>query len=299
MQIFYGLNNNKIDITNYCYTHLFHNDYIVIVNSDIRRAQYFGDPLPYIVKKIYINHKGVETEYDNTETIYINAKTYEITVDKYLKGKPELEEIHQNIEFRHGSLNDEYNEQLMVLNNLKGNEKILEIGGNIGRVSMVVSKLLQDDSHYVILESDEKSATQLMDNKILNNCNFNVLPFALSKRKLIQRGWTTVASDKVYPGYTQVNTITLEKLNDTFNIEFDTLILDCEGAFYYILMDYPEILKNIKLIIVENDYTDIEHYKYVENVLRKNGFHETFAELGGYGYEPCYTHFYQVWKHFG
>lgn len=296
MQIFYGLNNNKIDITNYCYTHLFHNDYIVIVNSDIRRAQYFGDPLPYIVKKIYINHKGVETEYDNTETIYINAKTYEITVDKYLRGKTELEEIHKNIEFRHGSLNDEYNEQLMVLNNLKGNEKILEIGGNIGRVSMIVSKLLQDDSHYVILESDEKSATQLMDNKILNNCNFNVLPFALSKRKLIQRGWTSVASDVVYPCYKQVNTITLEKLNELFNIEFDTLILDCEGAFYYILMDYPEILKNIKLIITENDYTNIEHYNHVQNELRKNGFLETFAELGGYGYEPCHTYFYQVWK---
>ena len=31
--------------------------------------------------------------------------------------------------------------------------------------------------------------------------------------------------------------------------KFDTLILDCEGAFYNILKDMPEILDNINLII--------------------------------------------------
>ena len=43
------------------------------------------------------------------------------------------------------------------------------------------------------------------------------------------------------------------ELKNKYNINFDTLVLDCEGAFYYILMDMPEILENIKLIINEID----------------------------------------------
>jgi hypothetical protein len=85
--------------------------------------------------------------------------------------------------------------------------------------------------------------------------NFFVENSALSKRPLIQKDWDTIVSDVVLEGYKKVNTITLEELHYKYKIEFDTLILDCEGAFYYILLDMPEILNNIKLIIVENDYT--------------------------------------------
>jgi hypothetical protein len=41
------------------------------------------------------------------------------------------------------------------------------------------------------------------------------------------------------PGYTNIYKITLEELNRKYNIMFDTLVLDCEGAFYYLLMEMP------------------------------------------------------------
>jgi hypothetical protein len=66
-------------------------------------------------------------------------------------------------------------------------------------------------------------------------------------------------------GFSWVSTITLEQLKSKYNIEFDTLVLDCEGAFYYILMDMPEILNNINLIIMENDYWDISKKNYIDN----------------------------------
>jgi FkbM family methyltransferase len=100
-------------------------------------------------------------------------------------------------------------------------------------------------------------ANQLTENRDLNNFNFHIENSALSNRKLIQRGWDTMPSDTLLEGYSWVNTISLDNLKTKYNIEFDTLMLDCEGAFYYILMDMPEILNNIKLIIMENDYIDI------------------------------------------
>ena len=95
-------------------------------------------------------------------------------------------------------------------------------------------------------------------------------------------------------GYKNVNTITYDELYSKYTIKFDTLVLDCEGAFYYILMDMPEILDNIKLIIMENDYWDISKKQYIDKILNENNFYVDYVESGGWG--PCYDNFFEVWK---
>ena len=171
---------------------------------------------------------------------------------------------------------------------------MLEIGGNIGRNSLIIASILESNNNFVTLESDINIANQLTENRDLNNFKFHIESSALSNRKLIQSGWNTIPSDTLQTGYTWVNTISLNELNTKYNIEFDTLILDCEGAFYYILMDMPEILDNINLIIMENDYYDISHKKYVDEILKKNNFYVDYIEEGGWG--PCYNNFFEVWK---
>jgi hypothetical protein len=79
-----------------------------------------------------------------------------------------------------------------------------------------------------------------------------------------------------------------------YNINFDTLIIDCEGAFYYILNDFPEILNNIKLIIMENDYDDISKKEFIDSALKGHNFKLEYFETGGKG--PCFSHFFEVWK---
>ena len=56
----------------------------------------------------------------------------------------------------------------------------------------------------------------------------------------------------------------------------------------------PDILDNIKLIIMENDYNDIEHKKYIDNILLSKNFIVDYSEAGGWG--PCYNNFFEVWK---
>lgn len=95
-------------------------------------------------------------------------------------------------------------------------------------------------------------------------------------------------------GYKPVNTIVLEELYSKYNIIFDTLVLDCEGAFYYILMDMPKILDNINLIIMENDYDESYKKSYIDEILKKNNFYRDYVESGGWG--CCHGNFYEVWK---
>jgi FkbM family methyltransferase len=294
MKIYYGIKDDSIDVTNICFEKLNNNNIITIPCGDTNRSEYFTDPLFGINKNIIIENDGIQTEYNEFTQVKINILNNTVIVINENDINNKLINIHSKLKINYGSLNDELPEQKMVVKYLTGNEKVLEIGGNIGRNSLVISSILEDNSNLVILECDENIAKELTENRDLNNFNFHVECSALSNRKLIQMGWDTVPSDILKDGYKWVNTITLENLKTKYNVEFDTLVLDCEGAFYYILMDMPEILNNINLIIMENDYHDIFHKNYVDEILKNNNFYIDYVESGGWG--VCYNNFFEVWK---
>jgi len=292
MIIYYGVNNLiKIDVTDICMKKMKIGDTIFIPNNDHNRVLYFTDPLYGVHKFIIIENDGNIIEYDENYSLEINIITCEI-ISTNINQK--LNMIHNSLILNHGNFYDELPEQKMAVNFLKGHEKVLEIGGNIGRNSLIISKLLNDSKNLVTLESDIDIGKQLEENKKINNLNFNIECSALSNRKLIQKGWETIPSDELLPGFNWVNTITLKQLKNKYDINFDTLVIDCEGAFYYILMDMPEILNNIQLIIMENDYHDINHKHYVDEILKNNNFIKCYVEAGGWG--PCYNNFFEAWK---
>ena len=203
-------------------------------------------------------------------------------------------QIQSALRLNYGSFFEELPEQRMSVRYLTGKERVLEIGGNIGRNSLIIACLLNRQENLVTLESNLEIAAQLKENRDANQLHFHVETSALSKRRLIQKGWDTLPSDTLQEGFSWVNTMTLDEIQTKYQIVFDTLVLDCEGAFYYILMDMPEILANINLIIMENDYTDITRKQYVDEVLTQNGFNRDYAEGGGWG--PCSDYFFEVWK---
>lgn len=301
MRIYYGIENYLLDVSMICLEKLTNSNIITIPDGDLTRARYFTDPLCGVVKKIIIESNGVVTEYDEFTQIKINILTNEITVTKLnveneddIKVNNKIKNIHSKLKIKYGNFHQELPEQKMVVRYLTGNEKVLEIGGNIGRNSLVIASILENGNNLVSLECDANISNQLIENRNLNGLNFHVESSALSNRQLIQKGWDTIPSDTLVDGYQWVNTITFENLKTKYNIEFDTLVLDCEGAFYYILLDMPEILNNINLIVMENDYLDISKKNYVDEILTQNNFVVDYAERGGWG--PCYNNFFEVWK---
>jgi len=205
-----------------------------------------------------------------------------------------MNNIHIKLKLNYGSLKEELPEQKMVARYLTGNEKVLEIGANIGRNTLVIASILKNDKNLVALESSQDISRQLIENRNLNKFNFYIENSALSKRTLIQKEWDTIPSDFLLESYNWVKTITLEELNYKYNIQFDTLVLDCEGAFYYILLDMPELLNNIKLIIMENDYHNINHKIFIDQILINNKFYRDYVEVGGWG--DCKDNFLEGWK---
>ena len=291
MKIYYGTYDKAFDITDMCRLLLKEENVITIPRGEYERAKLFGDPNPGVLKKIIVKHNGKASEYDETITVTItmsgNVDEDEDVIETQLR------KLHSNLKMKYGNFYNELPEQKMAVRYLTGNEKVLELGANIGRNSLIIGSIVNQD-HFVTLECDELTVNQLTENRDLNNMKFNIEHAALSNRTLIQKGWDTIPSDVLQEGYQWVNTIALDALKRKYNIDFDTLVLDCEGAFYYILMDMPDILNDIKLIIMENDYNDITHKNYIDAVLKQNGFYVEYSEGGGWG--PCTDRFFEVWK---
>lgn len=308
-KIYYGTFENKLDVTEICELKLSKKGVICIPDTDHKRAGIFTDPVFGTLKSIFVSEitsEGVKNYvYNHGQTVYIDTnegKLYtDITAPSHIAElfpsfNLKLYSIQNKLQLDHGSFDSEVPEQLMAVRYITGNEKVLEIGGNIGRNSLIIGHILNSvgNSDMVSLESDPAIAEQLRHNRDINGLKFHVEPSALSLRKLIQKGWDTLESDVVLPGYKEVDTINLEQLNQKYNIKFDTLVLDCEGAFYYILLDMPEILNGVNLIIMENDYWDINKKNLVDRILKNKGFYVDYTEGGGWG--PCQGNFFEVWK---
>jgi FkbM family methyltransferase len=309
IKICYGTKENNIDITKSVIERmLLNNTNIIVIPRGNDRVLYFGDPLPGSSKSIFIyDPSNIVGEYNDSFEVYIHTNFNINLFTIYSNNVPDsitsnfidpdikIENIHSKLKLNYGSFKDELPEQKMATRFITGKEKILEIGGNIGRNSLVMAHLLGENNHQlVVLESDPGIAQQLKHNRDINGFIFHIENSALSKKRLLQKGWETIQSDIDIPQYKEIKIINFEDLKSKYQIDFDTLVLDCEGAFYYILMDIPEILDNIKLIIMENDYNDFSHKKYVDDVLKNKGFRVCYSETGGWG--PCFQFFYEVWR---
>ena len=296
LYIWYGTKEKYINVTGICFQTCYHHPNIVIPAGEGSRVYYFTDPHFNSLKSIFISVNGKTYHvYDHTVKISINVQTNEITtVSVQDTACQQLQQIHSKLHLIHGSLHDELPEQEITCRYLTGKEKVLEIGANIGRNTMVIASILEDNSNFVTLECEPTIVKQLTENRDHNGCTFHIEPSALSNRKLIQSGWDTKEVEHITGDIVLVPTITLEELRTKYPIAFDTLILDCEGAFYYILKDMPSILDGINLIIMENDYWDLSKKLEMDHILRKNGFYVDYVEGGGWG--PCSTFFYQAWK---
>ena len=164
--------------------------------------------------------------------------------------------LHNDI--KHMNMSEELNEQMLIFRFLdRDTNGVLEFGGNIGRSSIVINKLMKNPENHVVFESDPDNAKILEENKKKNGCKFHVVTAGLSSKPLIQNGWHTKIDDGTpydKSHWKPVSTITLEDLKKMYPISFDTLVIDCEGCIIPILKDYgEELIATIKTVIIEND----------------------------------------------
>jgi FkbM family methyltransferase len=288
VDFFYGRGQSYLDVTDAVLRFCCDGEQIHIPADDVLRAAMFSDPAYGHLKEIVVIAQS-----DGRPTC--NAYPHGTPVDLPLpadvvcpaRSRPAvpagpvdetIARIHDQLQFIGGRLTDEWPEQTMVVRFLDPGAKVLEIGANIGRNTMMIASVLADSSNLVTLECDQAAAEILRCNRTANDFAFRIEPSALSCRPLIQRGWETVPADEVQPGWKAVSTITFNELVTKYGIAFDTLVADCEGALFYILQDDPAILDGISTVILEADYPSVEHKSSVETVFAGHGLSRIHSE---------------------
>jgi FkbM family methyltransferase len=206
--------------------------------------------------------------------------------NKNISSEEKLNFLHENIKFDGNIKTKEYPEQLLSITYIKPTDIVLELGGNIGRNSCVISCILNDDKNLVTVECSNDYLPKLYKNRNNNNFNFYVEEAAISKQKLIQQNMITKPSEILEEGFSWIKTIHWKQFKNKYNKNFNVLVCDCEGALYYILRDEPTFLDNIERIILENDFLNDKQEKYTFNFIKEKGF------------KVIYEHGIKDWKPF-
>ena len=172
MKILYGTVQKYVDVTSTINQTLD----VIIPSGDVNRNKLFGipDPLPGILKEVVIN----DIVYIHVIELIVNVQSNKVeilTYPEFLLSSNKLHEIHQTLQLSYGNFSEEYPEQIMAVSYIKPNNCVLEIGGNIGRNSMVIAKLLNDQTNLVTLESDSTIAAQLTHNRDNNKLTFTLV----------------------------------------------------------------------------------------------------------------------------
>lgn len=296
MKIYYGINGSYRDVTFAYLVYFLRGMEIVIPASDAERCERIGDHIPGQEKEIAILFDegkrmivptgiSVKIEFTNELSKLVPRKT------KYYGYT--LPDIHANLQLALGSFQDELPEQRLAVQYIRPTDRVLEIGSNIGRNSLVISSILIDDRNLVTLECNPHFIPLLTFNRTLNCANFKVINAALSYKRLGIQDWGTIVLEEdqpIPPGYSLVRTTTFEDLHFNPNV----LVADCEGALFHILSDNPNMLEGFQTLILENDYHDISQYQYLRSLFER--FHFTIVHEEGGGWGPCANFFYQVWK---
>lgn len=195
-----------------------------------------------------------------------------------------LSEIHQRFMLVHGYRTDEYPEQFLTALMIKPHDVVLELGANMGRNSCTISSILTHSRNLVSVEPFNEYIPQLSENRNVNGLEFFIESNAISNEPLIWKEWQSARMRDVDEwsenGWSRIPTISLNDFMQKYSfLRFNTLVVDCEGALFYIVEDNPLFLGTFDKILVENDYRKRKHYQHVTFQLKRAGF-EAVVQTG-------------------
>jgi FkbM family methyltransferase len=257
---------------------------------DARSGQFYDDDNKIIDMSDHFSPMKISEKINVREPDFWNAE-----LEKVFQDKKRL----LNIEG--GDIDGELIEQKMSFLYIKPQDVVLEIGGNIGRNSVMIASILSDSSKHVVFETDTEIIPILKKNRDLNHAKFLIFSCALSNTPLMQtRDITLPLIHPIPPGYRKVNTIRVDDFKrfcDDQDLEFTVLVADCEGALAPILRENDLLGDKIHTVCIENDYYNPDDEKFVHDLLVEKGFKCVYqTALLGFPQWGTRDNFWETWK---
>lgn len=217
-----------------------------------------------------------------------------------------LQRVQAGLRLVHGSLDQELTGQLLVTAFLPRDACVLELGGNVGRVSCVVNSLLHDRSRHVVLEIDPATADRLAENRDANGLAFRVEAAALGGRPLLMevtddslgRRSAVAGLESRDRDWWPARRISWPDLCAKHpGLHFDALVCDCEGALFDICSEYPGFLGGFHTIVSRSDYGCDEKKRAMDALFEAEGLvRVACVPVTQSPKTRCEAEFYEVWR---
>lgn len=179
-------------------------------------------------------------------------------------------------------LNGEYEnvERRLVLQHIRPDLPVIELGACIGVVACLTNKLLADPSAHVVVEANPNVLSHLNRNRARNRCEFEILNAAIAyDRETVtfipsMDFWGSSLEQQNGGDPVTVRTLRLGDIVSQRNLETFTLICDIEGYEYDLVKHEANILSNADTIVLETHARLIGEPKTVDllNTLKSLGF---------------------------
>lgn len=139
---------------------------------------------------------------------------------------------------------------------------VLELGACIGVVSTLINKRISNPQNHVALEANPQLIEHLNKVKQDNGCEFKIVNAFLSaypnntKDFSIHPNHIMGGRLGIFSGFEQIKCqgITMQQLQEKFDLTFDTIVMDIENGEYELYYDgffSKENMKNIKSMMIE------------------------------------------------
>ena len=257
-------------------------------DTKIRLNHYIVQSLEYFQNVKMTRGDVNNIEHDNLRNINIfNNYEREATIkDDILKQIIENNTYNKNGEImkfydEHNVLIDnnsiEYPEQQLVKEYILQDDIVLELGARYGTVSCSINKNLNNKQNQVSVEPDNRVWSALHYNKIINNCNFNIVKGFISNQKLsltnLGEGLDGYGSTFIENNDTKIPSYSLNEIKTKYEInKFTALVADCEGFLEIFLNENPELYNELRFIMFEADYPEKCKYDIIKAKLLNNNF---------------------------
>lgn len=187
-------------------------------------------------------------------------------------------EIHDSLPFYDeknnviNHVNTERTEQNIADKFIDSDDNVLELGTRYGTVSCLLARKA---NRVVSLDPDKSASDCAIQNAKTHRVHVDFIHGIVSKTpqkfNADSYGSTTDPAEE-----SDIPIYTIEKLEKKFNINFNTLVADCEGCLEKVL-DENDISK-FKKITYETDQPHRCNYKKIKDLLESKRFYLTYEE---------------------
>jgi hypothetical protein len=175
---------------------------------------------------------------------------------------------------------DELDEQLLIAKFLPPESIVLELGARNAYASRCINKKISIKTNQLSVEPNEEFRNKLED--LSKKLNFKIFIGAISNKELYlndifihlkkekdQEGPLYYKSSEIKNG-PKINTIKYDELLKKYNLKFDAIIADCEGALPKIFEENPKLFKELKYLQLEWDWGKKSCEEFRNKLLQNN-----------------------------